>query len=306
MDKPFVSYAQNFEDVILWRALKNIEHGCYVDVGAYDPIDDSVTMAFYERGWTGINIEPSKSFYKKLCDARSNDINLNCAVSDTEGEIIFYEVKEARLSTLDKQIAEKHFFDGYAIHEVNVSVTTLNSILTKHQNGPIHFLKIDVEGSEFSVINGVDLLHWRPWIIIIEATIPGSPQLSSNLWERNIKSANYEFVYFDGLNNFYLANEHLELREALAIPPNVFDDFIQYKYGTVSNNNRTIETDKTALLKEIKEKDEKIGRLIVNNINLQNQLRITNLTIQKIKNSFLYRLFNKIGIISLYKRMIEK
>ena len=36
---PFISYAQNYEDVILWRALRDVEHGFYVDVGAADPED---------------------------------------------------------------------------------------------------------------------------------------------------------------------------------------------------------------------------------------------------------------------------
>jgi hypothetical protein len=31
---PFISYAQNYEDVILWRALRHVEKGFYVDVGA--------------------------------------------------------------------------------------------------------------------------------------------------------------------------------------------------------------------------------------------------------------------------------
>ena len=30
----FISYAQNFEDVMLWRALKHVENGFYIDVGA--------------------------------------------------------------------------------------------------------------------------------------------------------------------------------------------------------------------------------------------------------------------------------
>ena len=33
----FVSYAQNGEDVVLWRALSHVENGFYVDVGAADP-----------------------------------------------------------------------------------------------------------------------------------------------------------------------------------------------------------------------------------------------------------------------------
>jgi len=48
----FVSYAQNFEDVLLWRALHDVEHGRYLDVGAHDPVIDSVSLAFYEAGWS--------------------------------------------------------------------------------------------------------------------------------------------------------------------------------------------------------------------------------------------------------------
>ena len=61
----FISYAQNFEDVILRRALKDIEKGFYVDVGAHDPVIDSVTKAFYDLGWRGINIEPVKEWFEK-------------------------------------------------------------------------------------------------------------------------------------------------------------------------------------------------------------------------------------------------
>ena len=45
----FVSYAQNFEDVMLWRALRHVAHGFYIDVGAGHPDESSVTRAFYAR-----------------------------------------------------------------------------------------------------------------------------------------------------------------------------------------------------------------------------------------------------------------
>ena len=35
----------------------------------------------------------------------------------------------------------------------------------------------------------------------------------------------YEFAYFDGLNRFYVAREHSQLRQHFTVPPNVFDDF---------------------------------------------------------------------------------
>ena len=56
----FISYAQNFEDVILWRALKHVENGFYIDIGAQDPVIDSVSRGFYEKGWRGLHVEPTR------------------------------------------------------------------------------------------------------------------------------------------------------------------------------------------------------------------------------------------------------
>ena len=53
-----VSYSQNYEDVILQRALRNVSRGFYIDVGAAHPVHDSVTCHFYKSGWSGINIDP--------------------------------------------------------------------------------------------------------------------------------------------------------------------------------------------------------------------------------------------------------
>ena len=50
----FISYAQNFEDVILQRCFANIKNGFYIDLGAWSPDIDSVTKSFYLRNWTGI------------------------------------------------------------------------------------------------------------------------------------------------------------------------------------------------------------------------------------------------------------
>ena len=74
-----ISYAQNFEDVILWRVFKDIISGFYIDVGAYHPRIDSVTKWFYDQGWNGINIEPSKEYLDRFYDERPRDLNLNLA-----------------------------------------------------------------------------------------------------------------------------------------------------------------------------------------------------------------------------------
>ncbi len=41
-----ISYAQNFEDVLLWRALKNVHEGFYIDLSVQDPEEESVCLVF--------------------------------------------------------------------------------------------------------------------------------------------------------------------------------------------------------------------------------------------------------------------
>lgn len=53
----FVSYAQNFEDVLLWPALHDVEHGAYLDVGVQDPVIDSLGLTFFKSGCRGTNAE---------------------------------------------------------------------------------------------------------------------------------------------------------------------------------------------------------------------------------------------------------
>ena len=222
-----ISYAQNFEDILLWRALKNINNGFYIDVGANDPVIDSVTNLFYENGWSGINIEPISACYEKLMMERPRDINLKVAAYSHPCELTIYEFGgTSGLSTVDKSIAFEHKDERQLAYiSSEVSALTLNQVCSQHRKGPIHFLKIDVEGAEREVLLGLDLQKIRPWIILIESTLPLSKIESFENWEGLITSSNYEFAWFDGLNRFYVAKEHAILKQHFSVPPNVFDEF---------------------------------------------------------------------------------
>jgi FkbM family methyltransferase len=223
----FVSYAQNFEDVMLWRALKHVEHGFYIDVGAAWPAEHSVTKAFYERGWRGINIEPNPEFNKQLQEHRPRDKNLRLAVGDSEGILDMNFLENTGLSTLDDAIAQTHVHAGWRVSRQQVQVTTLSSIWQQFvpTGQDVHFLKIDVEGLEGAVLRGTDWSRCRPWIVVVEATLPLSQVESHESWEAILFAASYRFAYADGLNRFYVADEHAELLSAFKYPPNVFDDF---------------------------------------------------------------------------------
>jgi FkbM family methyltransferase len=223
----FISYAQNLEDVMLWRALKHINHGFYMDVGANDPSVHSVTRAFYELGWHGINIEPLKHHFIDLERERTRDLNLCCAVGAASGELELWAPTGASgLSTLDQEVIAQHLQTGYEGTYQSVPVVTLESIFTTYVKQDVHFLKIDVEGFEEAVLKGANFKQHRPWILVIEATKPISTEENYKQWEPLVLNEGYLFVYADGLNRFYVAMEHASLMPSFIYPPNVFDDFI--------------------------------------------------------------------------------
>lgn len=233
-----ISYAQNFEDVMLWRALKEVKNGFYIDVGANDPSEDSVTKLFYKNGWNGINIEPLASHYSALQLERDNDINLCCAAGSSTGELKLWECGTRGWATANKSVIEQHIKSGKEGKYHNVPVFTLKNICDENVTGDIHFLKIDVEGLEEDALKGNDWSIYRPWIVVVEATIPNTQIENYSEWEHILFDSNYTFAYSDGLNRFYVSDEHKELLRALKYPPNVFDGFIPHAQQQAVNQAR--------------------------------------------------------------------
>ncbi|KVZ25959.1 FkbM family methyltransferase [Burkholderia multivorans] len=226
----FVSYAQNYEDVMLRRALAKVDRGFYIDVGAAEPYADSVTAAFYERGWRGINIEPMPGPFERLARARPEDVNLQVAVESKQTVAQYFAVNGGNgISTGVQRLAEEYRSANWDVSQVTVAVTTLRDICEKYVGErQVHFLKVDVEGNEREVLESADFTTFRPWIILIEATEPNSQIPSHEGWEAILLRAKYHFVYFDGLNRFYVSAEKTdELKKAFVAPPNWFDGFIR-------------------------------------------------------------------------------
>ncbi|MDA9625479.1 FkbM family methyltransferase [Luminiphilus sp.] len=226
MNKPFESSAQNFEDVMLYRALGDVETGFYIDVGAQDPIIDSVSKAFFDRGWRGIHIEPVPEYAERLRAARPGDTIIEAAASNEVGTTALTVFPMTGLSTADPLVAKNHIDRGvdHQPEPLIVSTVTLADVAAELEARTVHWLKIDVEGHERAVLEGWDANRLRPWIIVVEATQPNDRAASYGDWEPILLTAGYQCIYNDGLNRFYIEPSREDLAGAFSSPPNPFDD----------------------------------------------------------------------------------
>lgn len=209
-----ISHAQNREDIILSGFFRDVSTGFYVDIGANDPAIDSVTKLFYEKGWNGINVEPIDQLYKKLVNSRPRDINLNIGISNKSGDMVFREYgKFHGLSTFSKDIytdydkLAKSSKDYDDFKEYSVKIKTLKQIFKENKVNVINFMKVDVEGYEYEVLKSNDWSVFRPQVICIEAN-----HISKD-WRPFLIKNKYTVVFFDGLNEYYVAEEAQTIKE---------------------------------------------------------------------------------------------
>lgn len=234
---PWISYAQNREDVLLRRVFGDAPSGFYIDVGACDPVHLSITKHFYDLGWRGINVDASPPAWARMKADRPRDVNLNVGVSNRKGSMTFYRaIADAHggdasgLSTFVAEEVEVHKRAGFVFEELVTPVTTLAAICEEHVRGPIDFVSIDVEGHEREVLEGADLRRYRPRVVLVEATRPKSDEPTHQRWEGLLLEADYLFATFDGLNRYYVRAEDRDVIPKLTVPPNVFDDFVPWEY----------------------------------------------------------------------------
>lgn len=201
----FESYAQFFEDLVLYCALKDVDKGFYIDVGANDPTFCSVTKFFYDRGWRGINIEPLPDKCALLAELRLRDINLCVGLGAERGKLTLLG------NNMDATFLEE-FADG-SEHKRLCPILTLSEVFDRYcPNQDVHFCKIDVEGYERQVLEGVtDWRKFRPWIFAMEATLPGTNIPCHDKWEDILLAHDYIPAVQIEINRYYVDAERAYL-----------------------------------------------------------------------------------------------
>ena len=200
-----ISYSLNAVDLIIDYIFKDKDIGTYVDVGAQHPISNNNTYLLFKRGWNGINIDLDRKNIDLFNISRPNDINLNYAISDKEGETDFYFYHESSpINTLNKKVKE---YQKAKISEIKkIKTFTLNNVFKKiNFDKNIDYLNIDVEGYEDKVLSGFDINKYKPSVVSVEYLDLKMKKLefkNNNL--DNLLNSNI-YKYFND-NNYYFVN----------------------------------------------------------------------------------------------------
>jgi FkbM family methyltransferase len=140
-------YSQNNEEDFILDYFDG-RTGKFLDIGAYDVFKFSNTRALFERGWSGILVEPSPENYKAIAGHYKDEPRievLNCAVGDRGGEIDFYASDDA-VSTTDEKHRAKWEAAGVKYRKIKVNQVNVIDFMNQYCKG-IDFLSVDTEAT---------------------------------------------------------------------------------------------------------------------------------------------------------------
>lgn len=166
-----VSFSHEGEDMLLNSYFEGKPTGFYVDVGAHHPYLFSNTFYFYLSGWRGINIDAKPESMKLFYELRSDDINLEVAISNSSESMIFYDFEESALSGFSADISLRRMNNGQKlVSTIDIKSYRLAEVLERYlpKGQHIDFMSIDVEGLDLEVLQSNNWDLYRPTVVLIE------------------------------------------------------------------------------------------------------------------------------------------
>lgn len=176
------SFSKNSLDLKLAQFL-NHRNGTFVEIGANDGIQQSNSKYFETfLGWKGVLIEPFPENFIKLRENRARRnffVNAACVDFSYQKEyvdLVYSDLMTASIGlendliNLDQHLKESaKYLKRGKIHPFKACARTLNSILVETgMPKVIDFLSLDVEGSEISVLKGINHKVFRFKYILVE------------------------------------------------------------------------------------------------------------------------------------------
>jgi hypothetical protein len=170
-----VSYSQFGEDLVILNHFSDLDNstGRFIDVGAYHPFKYSNTMLLSKLGWRGINIDCDQAKMRQFDSLRPGDENVCAAVADASRDMIWIEYPSGLTNRLaDSGEKDLLSFCGETPSRITpVKAMTLSDIIehSAFRGRHFHYLNIDCEGQDLSVLKGLNFSRYQPDLITVEA-----------------------------------------------------------------------------------------------------------------------------------------
>ena len=210
------SFSQEGEDLILKRLfdlIKPNNKGFYIDIGAHHPVRFSNTYLFYRKNWKGVNIDAMPGSMKAFNTFRPRDINIEVPVSDKSEILTYYVFNEPAINGFDKNIAQNISSDEsnnfFIKSQREIKTMTATEIFDQHVpfEQEIDFITIDVEGFDYKALKSIDLIKYKPKVILIEV-LNNESQSFLNNDANDLLHANEYTLYARTVNtSIYIKNK---------------------------------------------------------------------------------------------------
>lgn len=176
-------------------AFSDVVDGFYIDAGAGHSDTESATKLLYDRGWSGLNLEPGQSLSSFV--HRTRDINLPFALSASGGTV-------SLPASLTSGVGNS------AGGSRDVPAITLQR-LVKHYapDRHIHLLRLAMPGAERDVLASVDWRTIRPELIIVEIAGLQAGEGDLILSIEIMKSFDYREMLWSDRSIFFVSEESL-------------------------------------------------------------------------------------------------
>lgn len=169
------SWSQYAEDLVLLDVLTAGTPGrigTYVDVGCNHPKRFSNTYALYRAGWRGLAVDLDPSLCRQFRLARPRDQVVCAALGAKAGTKTVYRFTSSELSTTNPEWAARFVSEGQTpTGQEEMRIRTLDDLVAEHRaflGDRIDLLTIDAEGSEQSILEGIDFGRTRPTTVMLE------------------------------------------------------------------------------------------------------------------------------------------
>lgn len=165
-----MSYSQNNEENLIAQVFDGKTDGRFLDIGAYDAKLLSNTRALYERGWSGVMVEPSPGPMTTLLKEYGNDpriILVMAAVTKCAGLVKMHATDDP-ISTSSEVALKIWQDDGYKFYGSFLAQSITLELLVYLFGVNFDFIDIDVEGGSADLFLAALTFPLRPRLYCVE------------------------------------------------------------------------------------------------------------------------------------------